>query len=703
MDKPWQIMTDPDLAQVAAVFLSPPPEYSAQFTWGWRGRVDHASIVRDLDGMKALGVQAAIIDPASGMRDPYLSPGYFDLVRYAVEQAKQRNLRLWIMDDGDYPSGMAGGKFTMDRPDLRMEALGEPERFTVAGGTTFSAQVGSNVICAVAMDLANRTVRALDIRSGKINWTAPPGHWEVVLSHRVFRSGPTRCANNPTGAKDHTFSLMDYLNPAADEQFRQWAFESYQRVIGDELGKTVLGFRGDEPAFGFNPWTPKFLAEFQRRKGYDLRPYLGDFVNGRARDEYTDEERRAYADYCDVWSDLFRDNYFDMEAQWCADHGMEMQLHIEHEEILPQLAVADGDYFKCFRDIQVPGIDIIWHQIWMDNPADFPKLASSAAHLFGHPRAMCEAFAAYRPPPDLEQALWLLNFLMVHGINRIEYMYWPSSVARSAGGAFTNRVFAGNRYYRDPRFPSVAAYVNRLCYLLGEGRPAAQIGLYIPSSSFWLANRRPSADLNSNFLAVAHELIQDQRDFDFVDEQALSSGLKLKGDRLVNLSGQSYRAIIVPPAAAISLKALDTLRAFAKNGGTVIFLGHAPDRVVNRAFLHAKGPADISWCSLLEPTVAVIPTVLTHLPVPDFAADQPEPRVSYNHRRLRNADVYFIFNSGDRKATFQATLAGTGPVRLWDGYTGKIRPLAGTSAVRGAVRVPLDLDAGGTALVVVGP
>ena len=711
LDHPWQVISDPDVARVAAVFPSPPPEYSAQFTWGWRGPVDRAVIARDLDGMKALGVQAAIIDPNSGMTDPYLSPGYFDLVRVAVEEAKKRNMRLWIMDDGDYPSGMAGGKFTVQRPDLRMEALARPERITVAGGTTFSRELDSNVICAVAINMTNHTSRVLDIRSGGVRWTAPPGNWEVVLSRRVFRSGPTRSANNPTGAKDYTHSLMDYLNPAADQLFQQWTFEGYRKVIGDEFGKTVLGFRGDEPAYGFNPWTPNFFAEFQRRKGYDLRPYIGAFANGPANDALTDEQRRAYADYCDVWSDLFRDNYFDMEGQWCAGHGLEMQLHIEHEEILPQLAIADGDYFKCFRNIQVPGIDIIWHQVWMDNPADFPKLASSAAHLFGHPRAMCEAFAAYRPPPDLDQARWLLNFLMAHGINRIEYMFWPASVPRAGraprnpagNGVSTNGAFAGNRYYQDSAFPAVAAYVNRACYLLGAGRPAAQIGLYIPSSSFWLAESRAGAEINSNFLAIAHQLIRDQRDFDFMDEQALTSVLKRSGDRLVNLSGQGYRAIVVPPVAAMSLRALEKLRTFARNGGTVIFIGHAPGLVVDRTFLRAKGPADISWSTLLEPAVAVTPAVLDKLPAPDFALDQPDPFVSYNHRHLRDADVYFIFNSGDRKAAFQATLAGSGRAQLWDAYTGKIALLAGTTAADGRVRVPLELDAWGTAMIVLGP
>ncbi len=728
--EPWQIISNPTAADVAAIFPAPPPEYSAQFTWGWRGPVDRNVIERDLDGMKALGVQAAIIDPNSGMRDRYLSPGYFNLVRVAVEEAKKRNMRLWIMDDGDYPSGMAGGRFTVERPYLCMRALGAPERFPVAGGAHFSHPITPEVICAVAVNEATHATQVLDTGSGRVEWTAPPGDWEVVFARWIYRSGPTRAAFNPTGAKDNTYSLMDYLNPAATEVFKQWTFEGYKKVIGDEFGRTVLGFRGDEPAYNFNPWTPKLLAEFQRRKGYDLRPFLIAFGPGPISREtmLTGEQRRAYADYCDVWSGLFRDSYFNLEGQWCADHGLEMQLHIEHEEILSQLAAADGDYFKCFRNIEVPGIDIIWHQVWMDNPADFPKLASSAAHLYGHPRAMCEAFAAYRPPPDLKQARWLLDFLMAHGINRIEYMFWPASTRRTnsfspgpitsagstnAGSAATNATRTsrpagagagggGNRYYHDPGFPAVAAYVNRTCYLLGEGRPAAQIGLYIPSSSFWIADAATAQEINTNLLALAHQLIQDQRDFDFVDEQALSSVLKLRGKELVNLSGQGYRAIVVPPVAVISRAALDRLHAFAAAGGRVIFIGQAPPLVAGRNFLTATGPADISWATFNEPTVAVTAAVLGHLPRSDVVLNPVSPLVSYNHRRLRDADLYFIFNSGDNQVSLHATLAGTGSAQIWDASTGRILPLAVESRTGDTVTVPLELEPWSTAIVMIG-
>jgi hypothetical protein len=728
--QPWQKLSDPTVAEVAGHFASPPIETGAQFTWGWQGPVDREVIARDLDGMKSLGVNAAALEPKTGMLHPYLSPEYFDLVKIAVEEAKKRDMRLWIMDEGDYPSGLAGGKFTVERPDLRMQALAAPERVAVAGGTTLTRDLSPDVVCAVATDKTGGTTQVLDLASRKLAWTAPTtGDWEVVLTSRVFRTMPTRSANNPRNAKDTTHSLMDFLDPAATQLFKEWTFEGYRKAIGGEFGKTVLGFRGDEPGYGFNPWTPKLFDEFSRRKGYDLRPYLAAFAAGTRNAALSPEQRRVYADYCDVWSDLFRDNYCSMEGDWCAANGLEMQLHVEHEEILPQLATSDGDFFKCFRNIQEPGIDIIWHQIWMDNPADFPKLASSAAHLYGRPRAMCESFAAYQPQPDLKQARWLLDFLMTRGINRIEYMFWSASVPNTGNRASNAAAAAaatmapsgpaaatkpagtppapgepssGYRYFRDPGFPAVAGYVNRLSYLLGAGRPAANIGLYIPSSSFWLADSATGTRLNKNLLDLAHQLIEHQRDFDFVDEQALSSVLKLKGGELVNLSNQGYRAIIVPPSLVISKTALAQLRAFASAGGTVIFIGEAPALVSDKNFLHATGPADISWATMTETTIAVTPAVLDRLPKPDVALDQASPLISYTHRRLRDADVYFIFNSGDAKASLHASLAGTGTAQTWDANTGKISLLPGAAPSAGAVRIPLDLEPWTTTVVVVG-
>ena len=739
-DKPWQKISNPTAAELAANFATPPPIYSSQVAAGMGGNPTADAVGRGLDKFLAMNIHVVYVMPGQSTTARYLDPGYFDAVKVVVTEAKKRNMYVWFDDEGGYPTGFAGGKFTTDRPDLRMKALGSYERVPVEAGQNFSRQLDDKTICVIAYNLENNASQIIEPKNGQINWTAPAGNWVVALPKWAFRSGPTRSANNGTGAKDNTHSLMDFLDPAADQQFVEWVFDPYVKAAGDELGKTLLGFRGDEPSFGFNPWTPNFAAEFQKRKGYDIRPYLpaisalairaGGGARGgaaTAAEANLDTDHRAFADYFDVWSDLFGQNFFGAEAKWCADHGMEMQMHIEHEEALPQLASADGDFFKCMTVMQVPGIDVIWHQVWHDVVADFPKLASSAAHLGGHPQSMSESFAAMGganypnyPTPNLGEAKWILDHQMVLGINHFEYMSMGLTGGRGGAAATpaTPAAVAANaptpdmtpngvpanlhdtyRYINDPYFPHVAAYINRITYILTQGRPAAQIGVYVPSSSFWFND--PTA--NSDFLAIVHQLMQNQRDLDFVDEGALTTGLKRQGGELVNASGQAYRAIVVPPVTAISKAALDNLHAFAQAGGKVIFLGHAPKLVMDKNFVTATGPADISW-AIFQAQVAVTPQLLAALPAPDVALDKPTTWLKYNHRQIKDAEVYFFFNEGGDPLDLTATVSAGGtaqPAQVWDGDTGKISPVAGATGTSGQAKLPLKFAPYETKLIVV--
>ncbi|MCX6634563.1 MAG: glycosyl hydrolase, partial [Acidobacteria bacterium] len=276
---------------------------------------------------------------------------------------------------------------------------------------------------ALAVNLADSTSRPLEADSGELRWTAPEGKWQVLLVQHQFRTSPTRAVNNPTRGKDTNNSLCDYLNPAATRQFLAWTHEQYKKAIGAEFGRTFLGFMGDEPDYSISgiPWTPAIAAEFERRKGYDVRPHLASFF----APQLSDEARRAKADYWDVWSDLFAENFFGVQAEWCARNGVEYIVHLNHEDMMMALVRSEGDYFKAMRRVHAPGVDAIWNQIWPDKIADFPKLASSAAHLFGRPRAFTESFAAYRIRPNLFEAKWVLDYQLARGINMVQIMFQP--------------------------------------------------------------------------------------------------------------------------------------------------------------------------------------------------------------------------------------------------------------------------------------
>jgi hypothetical protein len=684
-ERPWQKISNPKVAEVASNFKEPPAEYSMTFYWGWDGPVTEEVIIRDLNEFKAKGVRAVTLEPGYNME--YLTAGWFEMVKIAVEQARKRGMRVWLVDEGKYPSGFAGGKFSKERPELRMQALVLAGRFNVASGETISHKLLPETVSAVAVNKTDNTYQALDISSGELNWTAPQGDWQVLIVEHQFRTSPTRAVNNPSRGKDTSNSLCDYLDPAATRQFIDFTHEQYKKYVGKEFGKTVLGFRGDEPDYSIRgiPWTPKIFTKFEKHKGYDVRPYVASFFS---QSNLTEQQKRAKADYWDVWSDMFGENFFGVQAKWCNKNHLEYLVHLNHEDQMMGLIRSEGDFFRCMRQVQMPGIDAIWDQIWPGKVSDYPKYASSAAHIFGRPRAFTESFAAYRPAPSVEQAKWVLNHQLARGINMVEVMFVPAS-SRGQSGM--------HGWLATEEFPQVARYLNRACFILSQGRPAAEIALYHPTMSMWLGDE----EANNSTLAIMQQLLEHQRDFDVVDDRSIREILKLKGGELKNLSGQQYRAVIVPSTTTISKAAVEKLQTFADKGGRVIFVGGTPSMVVKKTFLHAVGPPDLSW-AILEPSGQMSDRVIKALPKPDVELDQSCPVVKYTHRCWQDADLYMFFNESQEKQLRKATLAGSGQVQIWNPATGDIEPLNVASSENGFVNITLELEPYGTKFIVIG-
>ena len=120
---------------------------------------------------------------------------------------------------------------------------------------------------------------------GHLKWTAPAGtgSWELTFIRHAYRTSPTRNDNGIDGGatKDSLYSLIDFLDPVATDTYLKLIYGAYEKVVGDEFGKTVLGFRADETDYtGVSPWTPKLLETFQAMKGYDFKPYIPMIFGG---------------------------------------------------------------------------------------------------------------------------------------------------------------------------------------------------------------------------------------------------------------------------------------------------------------------------------------------------------------------------------------------------------------------------------------
>jgi hypothetical protein len=725
--RPWQEITVPTVAQAAANFKSPPHEYGAiQAFQGWNGTdadALHKRITADLDRMAANGM--FIVNFAPGRRGPgepaYLSPGHMDEVKFVVAEAAKRNMRLWIQDESDYPSGFADGYISQRYPQLTMQVMAADLHLHVAPGELLELPLPTTTLAvwATATDNAGKISQTIQIplpADFQLKWRVPsvgstPNephlNWQVSILRHIYLSSPTRADDRPDHgrAKDALFSIIDYLDPRATDAFLHITEETYYKAVGDQFGKTLLGFFGDEPDYSENnttadivpgsagvPWTPALLDTFKAQKGYDLTPYLPAFFDGQP----TEQSNRAWADYYDVWSGIFRDSFFGEQAAWAKAHNVEYLVHLNHEEAMLSLERSEGDYFRDERHVQVPGIDNLSQLIpsavhrfdsnWSTNN-NFPKLASSDAHLFGRPQIWAEEGGGTGVDGKYQ-----MNFQLVRGVDALQVRA-PGLRAPNPGAPDTPA---------PPDTPQTLWYANRASYLIAVGRPAAQVGLYHPGNSIWLGGDA-ATEADRSTTKLGWQLFEHQVDWDYFDEQSLSGVATISNGGFTNLSGQTYKTIVLPSMTVITRAGLDRLRAFALAGGKVIFVGKTPTLVIDKTYLDAKTESpDLSFATL-EPSGDITPAVLAALPTPDVKVDAEFKRLTYTHRKYADGDLYFFFNESTEPETRTATLAGHGVAQDWDMLTGEIRAMPSTAAGPGAVSVPLVLGAYESKAIMVGP
>lgn len=685
----WSGIHHTSLKEAESNFSNPPAEFASHVIWGWEGPMDIETIRHDLDSIKTKGFRSVIFEAGYHLPYQYLSDEWFEGIRTGVMEAKARGLKVWLIDEGKYPSGFAGGKFSKERPELRMKAIVTHATLHVdKGATLVDQEVDPRAFSAVAVSKSGAPDRIVEIKDHKISFVAGLDEWDILLVGSDYRTGQTRAVNNPTGGKDTTNSLCDYLSPEAVRQFIDWTHEQYKKYLGDEFGKTLLGFRGDEPDFGYIPWTPKLVEEFVARKGYDPTPWFACLMSSNQ----SVAEKKFRADCWDVWSELFAINFFKQQADWCEENGLAHITHLNNDHNMPACIRISGSMFRDLSNVQIPGIDAIWNQIWPGTVNDYPKFASSISHVYGKPRTFSESFAAYNPNPTVPQARYAVNYQITRGINFFEFMFWM------AGSK-------GTSWMSDPTMKGLNDYTNRATYLMAQGVPGARIAVYYPTSTFWLDNQ----SVNTDLVNMAEILLKHQRDFDWVDDDAFTEALKVGTGFFENKSGQRYYTLIIPSSDAISEGAWEKIQEFASRGGKVLFWGRRPHLLVGKTFKDA-GVLPLMEKCLEEPSPTWTSTVAAAMPEPEMSlvierpvlpkgqrapqgaqAEEPATNfVHYTRRVMPDGDLYFIFNEGEKEAVIKADFDKVGTVREWNADEGTVKAIEAAKE-NGKTRIEMTL------------
>jgi hypothetical protein len=526
---------------------------------------------------------------------------------------------------------------------------------------------------------------------GHVKWTVPPGKWHIA---RIgFTSNGHH--NSPATAEGRGLECDKLDAKVVRAHLEQYVGKLAARSATE--GRTLVAMEVDSWECGIQNWTAGLEQRFKKNVGYDLLSFAPTLIEGWIVDN-ADVSERALWDWRRFLADQYAENYFGVVAKFAKEKG----LTYVGESTGRQQYLYDTAWM---RSSGVP-MGEMWNNtdpgqgVRVDN-----KVASSIAHTTGKTVVATEAYTS-----GGEHAEWnnhpfsmkpLGDKAFCAGVNEFVFHTFAHQPYRATGPGFTFAAWGLNFNRANTWWESAHAwmeYLTRCNYLLREGKSACDVLFYVGED---VPNRIAWRD-------ELHPVLPAGYDFDGCDTRAVMEA-RVKNGRIVLPSGTEYRVLLLPNLQTMRPAVLKQIKQLV-NAGAIV-LGPRPkqspslrdvgagDQTVRQLAEELWGGksgrvfSGISFEELFQ-RISLTPDFEPH-------AAAPDAEVLYTHRRVGDAEVYFVSNQKDRIEEVDATFrAGHRAPELWDPATGAIRALPDFRFDGGSVRVPLRLDPFGSAFVV---
>lgn len=747
---PFVVLSLPVPAEVVNVletgFAQPPAECRPHTRWWWMGNaLSKEDIAWQLDQMREQGIggveQITMSPVYEKGNHAYLSPEYFDLLRYAVEQARDRNMEFslnfggpgWIWGGDwvpreDQSRVLIASALSLEGPRAYAGPLSEQAILNPLDLPRSTPVIGPEdaLVKVVAGRVENGRLRADslleltgEIQDRNLTWEVPVGTWEVVAFWLTQRDNS---------------SAVDHLNEGAMRRYCETLGAHYEAALGEHFGRTVESFFGDSfevPLFRNGLyWTEGLFEAFEDTEGYDLVPWLPALW-------YEVDDLSPKIRY-DVNHFLHRQGmkaFFTPFVEWCRKHNVRARIQ-------PYGFVTDNLEGAGAADI--PEMEITPGEKdaipWLDTRIGPREYVASGAHLYGRQVVSVEAFTFLHHEPYRETPLELkiaTDGLLRAGANKFYNHGFIASPERdivpSRGFFEAIRISPENIWW--PYYHCLADYTARCCWLLQQGTFTADVAVYSPLANQWTQSvfnaRRWTRDFDWGELGRL--LNTNGYAFDLVNDDILQHKTAFDGTTL-RAGAMEYRVLILPDIRALPLESYRKIEAYVQQGGTVIALERAPktscgmenhagndtevlrlsselfgtpandndtaERPYRRgrtyrldAVLHRDDPLDYRSAAF-DPFVKTLRGCVP----PDLDVDivrtgkRTNDGLVFLHRRANIMDIYFVANIQDvpinQEVGFRVT---QGQPWDWDPHTGTRRPLGQYRRDAIYTRVPLYL------------
>jgi len=687
-------------------FAQPPDDSRIMMRWWWFGpAVTKPELQRELEKMKAAGIGGveiatlyalALDDPSTGFRNlPYLSDEHIDALRFAAEEARRLGLRVDITLGSGWPFGGPSIPVTQAAGEFRAEFVTIP-----AGSTSVAVpyiDTGEQLLTAFLVPGSGNDLKlqeaapASDIHDGRLFVPAssrPPGTALFFISSRTGMVVKRPAVGAEGFVLDH---------------YDKRAIETHLHAVGDRL----LEAFGTQPPYAVfsdsledygSDWTPDLLAEFHRRRGYDIEPYLPALIGDIGPN--TPAIRR---DWGRTLTELANENFLQPMHAWAQQHHTLLRSQTYG---YPPVTLSSNQY-EDLPEGEGKATLMMWREF------SDTRWAASAGHLFNRPVISSETWTwlhspAFRATPLDMKAEADLHFLQ--GINQLVGHGWPYSpeVAGEPGWRMyaAAALNAHNPWF--PVMPDLAKYLQRVSFALRQGKPANDVALLLPNDDVWasftvrLQKNKPAISAAGFDETGSNVTIDESMGKFFGKEvigQVLDAGFNLDfidADAIDNL-GIPYKVLVLPGVDRLPPQTYAKILEFARRGGIVIatrrmpstapgFMNAEQDTARIQEISHTLFNGNLKTAHFVADENQ-LGTTLAKTLTPDLTLSPKTPEIGFIHRKLPEGDLYFIANTDNQPKRVSGKFRSTAKhAEFWDPFSGKI------SAISDPASIQLDLQ-----------
>ena len=661
-------------------FLNPPPDARPIMRWWWFGpAVTKPELQKELETMRGAGIGGVEIQPvyplmlddtAKGIENlQYLSPEFLDDVSFASRTARSLGLRVDITLGSGWPYG--GPKTTLALAAGRLKVVTIP--ITAATMTPPALADGDSLIAAFAVSGTERsfdpaTAVRIDLASGSIpSSTGTQTALFFIASH-------TRQTVKRPAAGAEGYVLDHFSRAAIDEHL-------------DDVATPLLNAFGDQPPYSVfsdslevygSDWTSDLPAEFQKHRGYDLIPHLPELLAGG-----TPKAEAIRHDWGQTLSELIRDNYLAPITKFADAHHTRFRSQTYGEpavtladESVPNLPEGEGPQWRTFS---------------------FTRWASSASHLYDRNITSAETWTwlhspAFRATPlDMKAEADRMFLLGVNQFVGHGYPYSPPAAGEPGWSLYAAAVFNSHNPW-FPVMPDVMKYLQRVSWLLRQGKPANDIAILLPEDDAQAAftpghvsvtdemKKRITPGLMATILDAGYNI-------DYIDAATIEK-----------LGAIRYPVLILPATDRIPLATYKKIESYASTSGKVIALQKLPS--LGPGLMEQNTSAEVASLSerlfrgashqgIFVDSLGDLADTLHHALPPDVDATGQTAGLGFIHRKLSDSDIYFVVNTGNQLVDGSIQFRSLRPVvESWNPDSGDILQ----SALRTVgARIPLQL------------